>query len=59
MPSDLLKSYHALPTPAIMVVETSLNELVVPEDGAGMSEAAVDMVTIATVVESLYDEVVL
>ena len=41
------------------MVETSLDELVVSEGGAGMSEAAVDMVTTVTVVASLYDEVVL
>ena len=46
-------------TPAIMVVETSLDGLVVSEGGAEMSEAAVDMVTAVTVVVSLYDEVVL
>ena len=41
-----------------MVVETSLDGLVVSAGGEGMSEAAVDMM-VTTVVVSLYDEVVL
>ena len=53
-------------TPARMVVETYLDDLVVSAGGEVVSEAAVDMVTIATVdlmvatvVVSLYDERVL
>ena len=42
-------------TPVIMVVETSLDDLVVSAGGEGMSEAAVDLMAV-TVVVSLYDE---
>ena len=41
-----------------MVVETSLDGLVVSAGGEGMSEAAVDLMVV-TVVVSLYDEGVL
>ena len=41
-----------------MVVETSLDGLVVSEGGEGESEVAVDLM-VATVVVSLYDEGVL
>ena len=46
-------------TPAIMVVETSLDGLVVSAGGERMSEAAVDLMVATVVVVSLYDEEVL
>ena len=45
-------------TPARMVVETYLDDLVVSVGGEGVSEAVVDLM-VATAVVSLYDENVL
>ena len=46
-------------TPARIVVETSLDGLVVSEGGEVVSEVAVDLMVATVVVVSLYDEEVL